>query len=49
MKINKFTLAILFTLSTQSIAWADNLRCFNDDFRKGSKKYIKSDRTTEKY
>lgn len=55
MKINKFTLAILFTLSTQSIAWADNINHgldeygkSIDDFRKGAIKYIKSYRTTEK-
>lgn len=34
MKINKFTLAILFTLSTQSIAWADNINHGLDEYGK---------------
>ena len=56
MKINKFTLAILFTLSTQSIAWADNINHGLDEYgkkvsttsEKGAIKYIKAYQTTEK-
>ena len=34
MKINKFTLVILLTLSTQSTAWADNINHGLDEYGK---------------
>lgn len=56
MRINKFTLVILLTLSTQSTAWADNINHGLDEYGekvsktsgKGSIKYIKAYQTTEK-
>ncbi|WP_123349449.1 MULTISPECIES: hypothetical protein [unclassified Enterobacter] len=56
MKINKFALALLFTLSTQPIAWADNISRSLDEYgknvsatsEKGAIKYIKAYQTTEK-
>lgn len=56
MKINKFTLVILLTLSTQSTAWADNINHGLDEYgkkvstssEKGAIKYIKVYQTTEK-
>lgn len=56
MKINKFTLVMLFIFSTQSIVWADNLHQGLDEYGKrvsatsenGAIKYVKAYQTTEK-